>query len=270
MFFYFYKGISMKRILVSVVVMLGVGLTSALAKEVKTEDAKKSTKAEKKESAFKTEKDKVSYAIGCQIGESFKKAEIDVNLKVLMKAIEDKISDKTPVMTEEEIQTTMQEFQKNMSEKMQSKMKKIGEKNLAEAKTFLDANGKKEGIKTLTSGVQYKVLTASKGGKSPKATDSVKVNYEGKFIDGKVFDSSYKRNQAAEFVVNQVIPGWTEVLQLMKEGDVWEVYIPPALAYGDMGRPSIEPNSLLIFKVELVSVIEKPADNTTAMPELKK
>jgi FKBP-type peptidyl-prolyl cis-trans isomerase FklB len=132
-------------------------------------------------------------------------------------------------------------------------MKVQGEKNKKEGEAFLAENKKKDGVKTLPSGLQYKVLAEGKG-KTPKATDTVTVHYRGTLTDGTEFDSSYKRNQPASFPVNGVIKGWTEALQLMKEGSKWQLFIPASLAYGEPGRPGIPPNSVLIFDVELISV----------------
>lgn len=146
-------------------------------------------------------------------------------------------------------------LQKELQEKRQAKMKIQGEKNMKEGEAFLAANAKKEGVKTLPSGLQYKVITEGKG-KSPSATDTVSVQYTGKLIDGTVFDSSYKRGQPATFAVNGVIKGWTEALQLMKEGSKWELYVPANLAYGETGTIGgpIGPNAMLVFEVELLSI----------------
>jgi FKBP-type peptidyl-prolyl cis-trans isomerase FklB len=138
--------------------------------------------------------------------------------------------------------------------KMETRQKAAGEKNLKEGEAFLTANAKKEGVKTTASGLQYRV-SKSGAGKSPKATDSVKVHYHGTLIDGTVFDSSIERGMPITFAVNGVIAGWTEALQLMKEGDKWTLYIPSKLAYGERGPGGkIGPNSTLIFEVELLSV----------------
>ena len=129
----------------------------------------------------------------------------------------------------------------------------MAESDLEKGEAFLKENAKKEGVKTTASGLQYKVLKEGEG-KSPKATDEVVVHYKGTFIDGKEFDSSYKRNQPAEFPLNGVIPGWTEGVQLMKEGAKYQFVIPSKLAYGERGRPSIPPNSTLVFDIELIKV----------------
>ena len=157
-------------------------------------------------------------------------------------------------MSQEEIRATISELQKRVTAERQKELKEKGAKNLEESKKFLAENQKKEGIKTLPSGLQYKVLTEGTG-KTPKETDNVTVNYKGTLIDGTEFDSSYKKGQPATFQVNGVIKGWTEALQLMKEGSKWQLFIPPELAYGERGAgPTILPNSTLIFEVELLTV----------------
>ena len=144
-----------------------------------------------------------------------------------------------------------------MMAKQQEMAKKLGEKNKAEGEAFLAENKKKEGVITLPSGLQYKVIKAGTG-KKPKATDTVTVHYQGTLIDGKEFDSSYRRGQPVTFPVNGVIPGWTEALQLMEEGAKWQIFIPSSLAYGDRGAGrDIGPHATLIFEIELVSIQEQ-------------
>ncbi len=156
-------------------------------------------------------------------------------------------------MSQEEIRTTITEVQKRAMAAQQKVLKEKAEKNLAESKVFLEENKKKEGIKTLPSGLEYKVL-AEGSGKTPKATDAVTVHYRGTLINGAEFDSSYKRGQPASFQVDRVIRGWMEALQLMKEGSKWQLFIPPELGYGERDMGLIPPNSTLIFEVELISV----------------
>lgn len=208
--------------------------------------------AEKKE--LKTQKEKASYAIGLDIGNSLKKSNLEIDNASLNKGIKDALSGGKPLMTEQEMKETITALQKDMQAKQQAQAKVAGEKNKKEGEEFLAANKKKDGVVTLPSGLQYKVIKSGTG-KTPKATDSVTVHYRGTLIDGTEFDSSYKRNQAATFPVNGVIAGWTEALQLMKEGDKWQLFIPSNLAYGERGAGStIGPNSVLIFEVELMSV----------------
>ncbi len=203
---------------------------------------------------LKTQKDKASYAIGLDMGNSLKANGIDVNADVLFKGIKDAMSGNKPLLTEQEIKETIVGLQKELQAKQQEKMKVLGEKNKKEGEAFLAENKKKDGVITLASGLQYKI-TKSGSGKTPKATDTVTVNYRGTLIDGTEFDSSIKRGQPATFPVNGVIPGWTEALQLMKEGAKWQLFIPSNLAYGERGAGTlIGPNAVLIFEVELLSI----------------
>ena len=167
--------------------------------------------------------------------------------------MKDALSGAKPLLTEQEIQETMDAFQKEMM----AKQDEVAKKNKAEGESFLAENKKKEGIKILPSGLQYKVIKAGTG-KKPKSTDTVTVHYRGTLIDGTEFDSSYKRGQIVSFPVSGVIPGWTEALQLMEAGAKWQLFIPPNLAYGERGAGgAIGPNTTLIFEVELVSTQEK-------------
>ena len=160
-------------------------------------------------------------------------------------------------MTDEEIHDVLTTFKKEFVAKQQELAKQQGEKNKKEGEIFLEANKKKEGVQTLPSGLQYKVLKAGSG-KKPAATDTVTVHYRGTLIDGKEFDSSYERGKPATFPVNGVIPGWTEALPLMEEGAKWMLFIPPTLAYGERGAGrEIGPNATLIFEVELISIEQK-------------
>jgi len=150
----------------------------------------------------------------------------------------------------------MAEFQQRMIARQQEMLRKEAETNLAAGNAFLEENKGKPGVVVLPSGLQYKVLEEGTG-RTPTATDRVKVHYQGTFVNGEEFDSSYRRNQPAEFQVNRVIAGWTEALQLMKEGAKWQLFIPADLAYGERGRPpSMPPNSTLIFEVELIEVLQ--------------
>jgi len=212
---------------------------------------------------LKDQKDKASYSIGHDIGSTFKKQNMELNPDLLLAGLKDALAGKE-AMTKEERDKTLQDFQKEMMEKQAATTKAAGEKNLADGEKFLADNKKKEGVKSTSSGLQYKVLKEGSG-TSPKATDTVVVNYRGTLIDGTEFDSSYKRKEPATFQVNRVIPGWTEALQLMKPGAKYELYIPSKIAYGERGAgKDIGPNSTLIFEVELLSV--KPPEPTPTMP----
>jgi FKBP-type peptidyl-prolyl cis-trans isomerase FklB len=202
----------------------------------------------KEASSLKTELDKVSYAIGVQLGQNFKVQGIEVNVESLAQGLGDAMAGKELALSQDEIRKVMTSFQQRM-------MAKQGAKNLAEGKAFLEANKTKEGVKVLPSGLQYKVIREGTG-KTPTVDGKVKTHYRGTLINGTEFDSSYKRNKPAEFPVRGVIKGWTEALLLMKEGAKWELYIPANLAYGERGRPSIPPNSTLVFEIELLEVLE--------------
>jgi len=203
---------------------------------------------------LKDQKDKESYSLGYQFGQNLKAQDVEINLDVYISGIRDSLGGKDSLMSQEETRTTLSDLQKRIAAVRQKELKEKAEKNLSESKAFLAENGKKEGIKTLLSGLQYKVL-AEGSGKMPKAEDTVTVHYKGTLIDGREFDASYKRGQPATFKVNGVIKGWSEALQLMKEGSKWQLYIPPDLAYGERAMgPQIPPNSALIFEVELISV----------------
>jgi FKBP-type peptidyl-prolyl cis-trans isomerase FklB len=204
---------------------------------------------------LKTQKDKISYAIGLDVGNGLKKNDVDVDADVLAKAVKDVLAGNKPLMTDEEVKTAITGLQKELQAKQLERAKVLGEKNKKEGEAFLAKNKDKAGVKTLPDGLQYKVITEGKG-KSPKETDTVTVQYVGTLTDGTEFDSSYKRGQPATFPVNGVIKGWTEALQLMKEGSKWQLVIPSDLAYGPNGTQGgpIGPNAVLIFEVELISI----------------
>jgi FKBP-type peptidyl-prolyl cis-trans isomerase FklB len=208
---------------------------------------------EDKPAQLKDSKDKFSYAIGLDIGMNFKRQNVDVSPDLVMSGIKDGMAGK-PQMTVEQIRDTMVAFQKDM----QAKQAEAGSE--ADANKFLADNKTKDGVKTTASGLEYKMLKDGNGAQ-PKSTDTVTVNYRGTLIDGTEFDSSYKRGEPATFPVGGVIKGWTEALQLMKVGSKYQLFIPPNLAYGPQSpSPSIPPNSLLIFEVELMKV-ESPGSS---------
>jgi FKBP-type peptidyl-prolyl cis-trans isomerase len=238
---------------VAAIAMITCNVLAAEEKKATTQPTTKSAFASKA-----SEKDQLSYAIGFDFGNRLKGSGVNLNVDVFAQAIKDVLGDKEPAMTKDEVIAVLMNFQKNMQAKAEKEIKEIGDKNLAEGKAFLEANAKKEGVKTLPSGLQYKVIKEGTG-KTPKASDKVKVNYVGKFIDGKEFDTSASHGGAAEFNADQVIPGWTEALTQMKEGSKWELFIPSSLAYGEMGSSRIPPNSTLVFEVELLSVEEAKA-----------
>ncbi len=203
---------------------------------------------------LKTEKEKISYSIGMDIGGNLKRGSVEVDPDVLAKGLKDSYGGGKTVLSEEEARKTITEFQKTLMAKQAEAMHKLAGKNKEEGEKFLAENAKKEGVKTLPSGLQYKEITPGTG-KSPKSTDTVTTHYKGTLIDGKEFDSSYKRGQPATFQVSGVIAGWTEALQLMKEGAKWQLFVPSNLAYGERGAGrEIGPNATLIFDVELIAV----------------
>jgi len=200
-----------------------------------------------------TSDQRVSYCIGADIGSTFKEQGIQVDVKALAAGVTDSLAGKT-VLSEEEMKEVMMAFQKEMMAKMQAKQASAGAENIAAGKAFLVENAKKDGVKVLPSGLQYKVLKSGSG-KTPKATDTVSTHYHGTLIDGTVFDSSVERGEPVSFPVDGVIPGWTEALLLMKEGDKWQLVVPSDLAYGERGAGGrIGPSTTLIFEVELLSV----------------
>ncbi|KPK02452.1 MAG: hypothetical protein AMK71_02140 [Nitrospira bacterium SG8_35_4] len=208
------------------------------------------------DAVLKNEKDRLSYAIGMDIGNGLQRQNIDLNPEIVAQGIWDSLSGGKTLLTEQEYRDTMTAFKEEMSKKQMALMQEFSDKNKKDGENFLAENKTRDGITTLPSGLQYKVIQAGTG-KTPKASDTVTVNYRGTLIDGTEFDSSYRRGQPASFPVKGVIPGWTEALQLMKEGAKWELYIPSNLAYGERGAGrNIGPNSTLIFEVELISVKE--------------
>ena len=238
------------------IVMLVLGCLLAISVYAAQKGAKEEVAASRsagqattqKAVALKTEMDKVSYVIGTQLGQNFKMQGIEINIEFLTSGLKDAMEGKELALSQDEIRQVMTSFQQSM-------MAKQAAKNLADGKVFLEANKAKEGVKVLPSGLQYKVIKEGTG-KTPTVDDKVRTHYRGTLINGTEFDSSYKRKQPAEFPVKGVIKGWTEALQLMKEGGKWELYIPANLAYGELARPGIPPNSTLIFEIELLAVVE--------------
>lgn len=198
-----------------------------------------------------TELEKVGYSLGFMMGQGNRQVISDLNLDAYNTGFRDSYQEKEPAISEEDMQKILMEYQQKKEKEMIEEMKQKSEANKAAGEKFLAENKAKEGVKTTASGLQYKVITEGSG-ESPKTTDIVKVNYEGKLIDGTVFDSSYERGEPIEFPLGQVIKGWTEGVQLMKKGAKYEFYIPSDLAYGEAGNPGIEPNSTLLFTVELL------------------
>lgn len=203
---------------------------------------------------LKDQKDKASYMVGLDLGRDLRTQELGLNVEPLLQGLRDSLQGTKPLLAESELEEVKQAFVK---ERLAARAKAVGaeaEKNFREGEAFLAANGKKEGVKTLPSGLQYKVL-ASGDGASPSPTDNVKAHYVVKSLEGKELDSTRKADGPAVFPVNGVIPAWTEALQLMKVGDKWEIYAPSYMAYGEKGVGSVVgPFQTLIFEIELLGI----------------
>jgi len=234
--------------------------TTAKAPVKKTTTAAKSAAP----APLKTRKEKFSYAlgmdIGTQVGGNLKKQSVEVDWNLTAEGLKDAMSGGKTRLTQEEAKAVLDEVQAEVRKEQQEKMQQAAATNKAEGEKFLAANKTKEGVVTLPSGLQYKILKAGDGPK-PTASDQVVCNYRGTLINGTEFDSSYKRGQPATFGVGQVIKGWTEALQLMPVGSKWQLFIPSSLAYGERPDPrsGLEPNATLIFEVELLSIVDKNA-----------
>jgi FKBP-type peptidyl-prolyl cis-trans isomerase FklB len=212
------------------------------------------TAADKPAPVLKSQKAKDGYAIGYQIGEDFKRHNLTIDPDMLARGARDAQTQKKPLMTPEERRAALTDLEMRIRMAQQKMLQEQAAKNLAASEKFLADNSAKEGVKTLPSGLQYRVIQEGTG-PSPKGADTITVNYRGSLIDGTEFDSSHRRGQPAELPVEGLIPGWTEALQLMKTGSKWDIFIPPQLGYGERGAsPVIPPNSVLIFEVELLSV----------------
>lgn len=204
---------------------------------------------------LKTFEDSVSYAIGADIARNFDTQKMDINNDAFINGFMDAAAKGDVKITEDVALQVLTKFQQVMTEKKQAEAAAATTENLKKGQDFLAENKTKEGVKTTDSGLQYKVITLGTG-KKPLATDKVKVNYKGTLLDGTEFDSSYKRGTPAEFPLSNVIPGWTEGLQLMPVGSKYEFYIPAELAYGERAPQTIGPNQTLIFEVELLKIVK--------------
>lgn len=216
-----------------------------------------------------TDVEKVGYSLGYLTGKSSKDEIPDLDIKAFEQGLKDgRATDEKakPALTEEQMQKVLTDYQKKREEDMVKEIEAKAKTNKEAGEKFLAENANKEGVVKTASGLQYKVITEGSGPK-PKATDVVTVHYEGKLIDGKVFDSSYERGEPVQFPLNQVIKGWTEGVQLMSPGSKYEFFIPSDLAYGEAGNPAIEPNSVLIFTVELLG--EEAAKKASADAKAK-
>ncbi len=263
------------RIVLSIVLSTFLLLGQAMAAEQQKAIPKASNQKEKSaiaepgksKTGLKTQKEKLSYTLGYDVGRRMKQNSVEMDTEIFVKALKEGLAGVESALTEEEMRAALQPLQEEMKARRAEEMKKrtemnkeLGEKNKAEGAAFMAENAKKDGVVTLPSGLQYKIIKEGTG-KTPKNTDTVEVNYRGTLINGNEFDSSHKRGQPATFGVDKVIKGWTEALQLMKEGSQWTVYIPSELAYGERGAGNmIGPNQFLVFDVELLSVKEPPSE----------
>lgn len=198
----------------------------------------------------------VGYSLGYLMGEGNKDSVDDLRLDAFFQGFRDAYVTDKPALDKKQMQKVLVDYQKRKEAEFAKKIEALANENLAKEKAFLARNAKKSGIKTTASGLQYEVLKQGNG-KTPTAKDTVKVHYEGRLLDGTIFDSSYKRGEPMSFPLSQVIKGWTEGLQLMKTGSKYRLYVPSELGYGEAGNTDIEPNSLLIFDVELLEVNPK-------------
>ena len=227
-------------------------------KDAAKKDTTKKGVAKKDDGGLKTLSDKVSYGIGLNFGEQLSRSGLgadDVNPKIIVEAMLDVLGKKKHRITDAQLRAAFEELSKKKEAEAKKERKALTTRNKKEGVAYLAANGKKQGVTTTKSGLQYKIVKAGTG-KTPKTTDRVKAHYRGTLIDGTVFDSSYKRGEPSVFPVTGVIKGWTEALQLMKVGAKWQLVIPAELAYGANPRPGgpIGPDAVLIFDIELVGI----------------
>jgi FKBP-type peptidyl-prolyl cis-trans isomerase len=261
------------NLFVAGMMVLGAGLSQAQTSSTTTAPAKTSTATRKPATTkahtatssssavtLKTKKDKLSYALGMNIGTNLQKQQIPLDSSLLARGIKDSMTGAKTLLTADEMKTVLTEAQNEMKQEMEAKMKSEADTNKKAGEDFLAANKAKQGVMTLPSGLEYKVITQGSGAK-PTTSDTVVCNYRGTLLNGTEFDSSYKRGQPATFPVSGVIKGWTEALQLMPVGSKWQLFVPADLAYGERSpAPQIPPNSTLIFEVELISIQAKNAD----------
>ena len=235
----------MKRIGIAVLA-LGVWACSASAQDAPA--------------ALKTQKEKLSYAIGMEMGKGVKSQGLDVDPGIVSQGLKDAITGGKSLMSDDELQAVITALQEQMKQKQMQALEAAAAENKNQGDAFLAENGKKQGVVTLPSGLQYKIITAGQG-KKPAETDTVLCNYKGTFLDGTEFDSSAQAGKPVPFEIKTVIPGFQEALQLMPVGSKWQIVIPSNLAYGERGAGGvIGPNATLIFEVELVS-IQAGSDN---------
>jgi len=227
----------MKYLSIAIVVLAFAGSTCAADEKLRLQD----------------ENDRINYSLGYQIGGDLKRQQVEVNGDILLRGIQDAMSDAAPLLGADEMQKTLIDLKRRVVALEAQGRAAAQQENLQAGAAFLAENAKRDGVVSLPSGMQYRVIEAGSG-KQPVATDTVTVHYRGTLIDGTEFDSSYSRNKPATFRADRVIAGWREALQLMQEGAKWELFIPAKLAYADKGAGKIQPNSTLIFEVQLIEV----------------
>ncbi len=209
-----------------------------------------------RESDLEKQEDRISYALGHDIGTQLKQQGYEINREALAQGVKDGLQESVSLLTPEELRAAILAYQNREQEQYADEMKSVADKNKREGEVFLKENSSKEGVIVLPSGLQYQILQEGTG-PQPELTDQVSTHYIGAFMDGTEFNNSYQDGQPAIFPVNRVIPGWTEALQLMKVGAKWKLWIPPELGYGEAGRGEmIPPNSALVFEVELLSIVK--------------
>jgi FKBP-type peptidyl-prolyl cis-trans isomerase FklB len=249
-------------VLTVIVLVAGFGVVGCgkapSAEESKAPVDKAPKSADKVAGDDKVDMGKVSYCIGFNLGKNAKTQDVTLDQAQFSEGLKAGLDGKAGKFNEEDTQKVMTAFQRDMMMKQMAKMKKAGDENKKKGEDFLAENKKKAGVVVTKTGLQYKVVKSG-AGRTPKPTDTVTVNYKGSLIDGTEFDSSEKRGKPAVFQANEVIPGWTEALQLMKEGDKWQIVLPSDLAYGEQGASEvIGPNAVLVFDVELLKVEDTP------------
>lgn len=252
------RGLFMKMRLVAATVM-GLTMSTTIAFAAATTTAAPAQPASAANAALPTDMDKLSYSIGADLGKNFKKQGIDISPAAMTKGLQDGINGGALLLTEDQMKEVLNKFQKDLMMKRSADLNKKAEDNKAIGDDFMTKNKANAGVVVLPSGLQYKVITKGTGAK-PTKDDTVTVEYTGHLINGEVFDSTDKSGKPASFKVSQVIPGWTEVLQLMPAGSTWEVYVPANLAYGPRSvGGAIGPNETLIFTIKLLTVDKSAA-----------
>jgi len=226
----------------SLILLVGAGLTACMPPN---QSAKKPESVE----------ERAAYSIGFMTGKSSSAQAPSLNVEQFAAGFRDAYGKKDSKITQNEMKAALMAFEQKMREEAMAKLQKDSAEATTKGATYLAENAKKPGVKTTASGLQYEVITEGKGAK-PAATDTVKVHYEGKLLDGTVFDSSIQRGEPVSFPLNRVIPGWTEGVQLMPVGSKYKLTLPANLAYGDQGTGPIPPNSVLVFEVELLDIVK--------------